>query len=192
MNRSRDWTCPQCKQKNLDLLPDLVEEAKSTTTAVDEGSKQAHHETSETTRSNILSSSNATTQSHIALPTFQSTTVQSVEGVSTTGPPLALTAPPTPARNIPFMGMGSNSVPLSEPAEAKSVSSIHPPNRPGQREVAPMGPHERQTEDHPQLQVQAFPAFRDSHIEGVPRWLDSAILILSVLLGGIMIHRVMF
>jgi hypothetical protein len=109
-----------------------------------------------------------------------------------TGPPLALTAPPTPARNIPFMGMGSNSVPLSEPTEAKSVSSIHPTNRPGQREVAPMGPHERQTEDHPQLQVQAFPAFRDSDIAGVPRWLDSAILILSVLLGGIMIHRVMF
>jgi len=51
---------------------------------------------------------------------------------------------------------------------------------------------ENQQQQQQQLQVQAFPAFRGSDVAGVPRWLDSAILILSVLLGGIMIHRVMF
>jgi len=185
-NRSREWTCPQCKQRNIDLLPDPIETTKST---ADTGRGSAHEPTEAARPTAALPASNETTPSLVALPTFQSTAIQSVKEASTTEPPLALTAP---QRNISFVGMGPKPGPRSEPADAKPASSTQRPNRPVQREIGVKEPHDRQVEYQPQLRVEAFPAFRGSDVAGVPRWLDSAILILSVLLGGIMIHRVMF
>jgi hypothetical protein len=84
-------------------------------------------------------------------------------------------APATsPTRNMPFFELGPN-------------TSEAPPVRHVEEKTT-----REQTQEQAQVQVQAFPAFRSADANGVPLWLDSAILILSVLLGGIIAHRVMF
>jgi len=84
-------------------------------------------------------------------------------------------APATsPTRNMSFFELGPNTseAPPARHVEGKTTRE--------------------QTQEQAQVQVQAFPAFRSADANGVPLWLDSAILILSVLLGGIIAHRVMF
>lgn len=83
-------------------------------------------------------------------------------------------APATsPTRNMPFFELGPN-------------TSEAPPTRYVEEKT------QDQAQEGVQAQVQAFPTFRSADANGVPLWLDSAILILSVLLGGIIAHRVMF
>ncbi|KAG8831372.1 hypothetical protein FRC17_003253 [Serendipita sp. 399] len=186
---SREWQCPHCKQRNIDLLPDIVEPAPVTSSTEVEASStpaSAKQRPSEQAQVSVSLSNSSTAPTHIAIPAFSTTapTLPTAENATT---PSLKPPPASPARNMPFFDLSPNSVPLGTTGNTSSLSRPHPDRESATRPIP--SAHE-QPNNH--AHIQAFSGMRDSDPEGVPVWLDSAILVFSVLLGGIVIHRVMF
>jgi hypothetical protein len=102
---------------------------------------------------------------------------------------------PSESFKTPSTASLSNTTPISSQARVVISADAQSYNRPTPYSDAltqTLNQRERGHNQEQQVQIQAFPAFRNSDPEGVPLWLDSALLIFSVLLGGIVIHRVMF
>lgn len=185
-NRSREWKCPHCKERNIDLLPDPVEKPSEpepstaittpTSDSISQPTVQQQPQSPTVVQSPVLTGQTPTQgPNHIVMPSFTAPN-PSTANSDTPGPPRGLPPATSPTRNMPFFELGPNT------AEETRVP----------RNVEPTPRHEQQNQENVQLQVQAFPAFRSAAENGIPLWLDSAILILSVLLGGIIAHRVMF
>jgi ubiquitin-conjugating enzyme E2 J1 len=178
---SRDWKCPHCKKTNLELLPDLP--ASDDVKEVTE-SKEAQTEQKDQVQSQTSAPESLAVQPSTLSPPSLPDSVLLVHSVPITQaadktPPNPPNLAPTPTTPLPSRNDGTNSQPqlISATTNQQFGDQYSPNERPQQ---------------HQQMQMQAFPSFRNSATGGVPLWLDSAILILSVLLGGIMIHRVMF
>ncbi|KAG8783919.1 hypothetical protein FRB91_000694 [Serendipita sp. 411] len=181
---SRDWQCPHCKQRNIELLPDIVE---TTPVATSTDASNMEQRPSEQAQVSVSLSNSSVAPTHIAIPAFSSTVTSSATLPENATTPSLKPPPASPARNMPFFELGPNSVPLGAsgdtPRSRRPHSDVDNVTRPIPQ------PHD-QPNGH--AHIQAFPVIRDSDPEGVPFWLDSAILVFSVLLGGIMIHRVIF
>lgn len=158
VGRSREWRCPHCKMRNIDLLPDPPAPSTSASTITPPTEAPA-----------------SATETGSPIPPTNSATL--------THPPAATVTE------------REGSTPLATIVVAQQPTESHPPaSIDHSRSFQPQEQQRQRIEAEVTLEqppVQAFPAFR-SNAEGVPLWLDSAILILSVLLGGIIAHRVWF
>ncbi|PVG02243.1 UBC-like protein [Serendipita vermifera] len=169
---SREWKCPHCKQRNIDLLPDPVKEDSASTEVVTQVSSDPAVHALPQQQNDLETASYSTPIGDIPDSTPQQSPLASSESFNTLSAPIAITT-----------GSQTQVVTSSE-TQTYSAQKVYTDTL--------TRPRENTVNQEQQVQIQAFPAFRNSDPEGVPLWLDSALLIFSVLLGGIVIHRVMF
>jgi len=162
---SKEWRCPHCQQRNMDMLPDPPEPTTESSPAQES-----------TPTSPPLAPQEPVTHSFIPTPTVEEADAQ-------------VARHPAPA-HIPIPAILSAAAAIPQPAaNADATAAIPRPRNAIPIYEQPITP----AFDEPPAYGRAFEAYpTTASSNGVPIWLDGAILIMGVFAVGIMLHLVLF
>jgi hypothetical protein len=169
ISRSKEWRCPHCQQRNIDILPDPPAPKPTTESSPAPEPTQV---------SSFLAPQEPVAQSFSQTPAVEEVAELEAQVARHPAPHIPIPAILSAAAAIPQSATNADPTPIVP--RARNALRIY------EQPITPAF-------DEPPAYGRAFEAYpATASPNGVPVWLDGAILIMGIFAVGIMLHLVLF